>query len=98
MSRLNFNERRLIVRLLEKEIESCLIRLNPNKDSYIGPILHDGVEARILDALLARNKVGDPLPENMRNFRVACDRYKPVISSNKLRTALGLFRHQVKND
>ena len=80
--RLTRDQIRLIIDLLDKEIYDLCLRLDPDKESYIGPSQHDLAEGRLSQAVSAREKLTTRLPERFTPLHlVKSNRVQPRFRS-----------------
>jgi hypothetical protein len=81
MRRLTRDQVRLIIDLLDKEIYELCARLDPHRETYVGPIQHDLAEDRLSQAVSAREKLIARLPENFTPLPLVKGRSQPRFHS-----------------
>src|SRR5262245_16638677 len=82
--RLNRPQIRLLIELLDKEIYELCTRLDPNRETYIGPSQHDLTEGRLSQAVSAREKLTTRLPENFNPLHLVKQSSQPRFQSLSL--------------
>jgi hypothetical protein len=82
--RLNRNQIRLLIELLDKEIYDLCARLDPDKAVYAGQSQHDLTEGRLSQAVSAREKLIARLPESFNPLHLVKQDSQPRFQSLSL--------------
>ena len=82
--RLNRNQIRLLIDLLDKEIYELCAQLDPDREAYIGQAQHELTEGRLTQAVSAREKLIARLPESFTPLHLVKQDSQPRFQSLSL--------------